>query len=213
MSKKKKIAQLTARVDELEKRLAQDSHNSHKPPSSDELKARPKSLRQQSEKKAERQAGYIGNTLKPVENPDKIEVDSPEKCIGCGRILEDVEASSHERRQIFELSPVKVEVTEYRAKIKHCLHCQQTNKGKFPSQASNTVQYGERVKAPGLYLMQYQMLSYERTCEFFFDAFSCSISEWTFYNPVKTCYENLKQTDQRIKAEVKNAIVAHFGEI
>ncbi len=34
------IAQLTARVKELEGRLAQDSHNSSKPPSSDGLKSR-----------------------------------------------------------------------------------------------------------------------------------------------------------------------------
>ncbi len=49
---REQIAALLARVQELEARLAKDSHNSGKPPSSDGLKRKTKSLRQRSGKRA-----------------------------------------------------------------------------------------------------------------------------------------------------------------
>ena len=54
------------RVQELEARLAKDSHNSGKPPSSDGLGRKTRSLRKKSGKKPGGQLGHRGETLRLV---------------------------------------------------------------------------------------------------------------------------------------------------
>src|SRR5665647_823000 len=57
------ILQLQSRVSDLEARLAKDSSNSGKPPSSDGLNRKPKSQRGISDKKPGGQQGHVGKGL------------------------------------------------------------------------------------------------------------------------------------------------------
>jgi len=57
---RERVELLAARVEELQARLAKDSHNSGKPPSSDGLARKTKSLRKRSGKKAGGQIGHQG---------------------------------------------------------------------------------------------------------------------------------------------------------
>jgi transposase len=79
-----RIQQLEARVHDLETRLAKNSSNSSKPPSSDGLKKKPKSQREKSDKKPGGQQGHAGKSLKPIEKPDVIVTHTPINCDGCG---------------------------------------------------------------------------------------------------------------------------------
>ena len=69
---KELIERLQSKIAELERRLGLDSSNSGKPPSSDGLKRRTKSLRTPSGKKAGGQLGHRGETLHLVAAPDEI---------------------------------------------------------------------------------------------------------------------------------------------
>lgn len=72
---REQIEQLLARNAELEARVAQaqrDSHSSSKPPSSDWLKRRTRSLRKPSGKRMGGQLGHRGETLHLVATPDEI---------------------------------------------------------------------------------------------------------------------------------------------
>lgn len=100
--------------------LAQDSHISGKPPSSDGLKkpARPQNLHQKTGRCLGRQQGHTGHTLTQVENPQHIQVHAVTVCGQCQADLQAVEACDHERRQVFDIPPIQIEVTEHRAESK-----------------------------------------------------------------------------------------------
>src|SRR5205807_4419868 len=77
---KEHLAQATARIKELEERLAKDSRTSSKPPSSDGLARLPRSSRRPSGKRPGGQEGHPGHTLTMVEQPDDVVRHRPEVC-------------------------------------------------------------------------------------------------------------------------------------
>ncbi len=209
-----RIAELGARVEELEDRLAKDSRNSSKPPSSDSggEKPAPKSLRGKSGRKPGGQPGHPGKTLPLAEEPDRVVVHSPGGCAPCGGALREGEAVGYERRQVVELPPLYLEVTEHRAERKRCRGCGSTTTAAFPPEVSGKVQYGARARALGVYLNQYQLLPFDRAGELVADVFGGSLGEGTLYSSVERCYEALEGTQEGIAREVGGAEVAHFDE-
>jgi transposase len=192
------ISELEERVKSLEVTLNKNSHNSSKPPSTDSLareKPNPKSSRIKSGKKPGGQPGHVGKTLALVDNPDFTEIHKVEKCTNCDKNLEDEEADSYEIRQVFDIPPVKITVTEHRAEIKIC-SCGCTNKGKFPEEAKNPVQYGNRVTGLAVYLHDYQLIPYGRSCELLSDVCGCDISPASLIKAENICYEKLDRCEE-----------------
>lgn len=157
-------------IQALQDQLAKNSQNSGKPPSSDGLKKpRTRSLRQKTGRKPGGQKGHQGHTLKMSDKPDHIEPYHLDRCPHCQGDLSNVSSSGYVRRQVFDVPPVGLEVTEHQAEIKTCPHCQETVQAIFPAEVTQPVQYGSRLKAQASYLNNYHFIPHARTCELFGD--------------------------------------------
>jgi len=205
---------LVIRMQALEDRLAKNSSNSGKPPSSDGLnKPSPKSLRKRHGRKSGGQPGHAGHTLKTVEHPDREEVHRVSRCHHCHRSLEEVEASGIEKRQVFDVPKVHIEVTEHKAEIKRCPHCGEISKADFPEGVTQPVQYGPEIKAQAVYFNQYQLLPLERTGEVFEALYGQALSEGTILEACQEVAERVEGGNATIKKHLtEQEDVVHFDE-
>lgn len=206
-----RISQLEARITELESRLKQNSRNSSRPPSTDAF-IKPKSQRKKGERPVGGQKGHKGHTLDFVNNPDETVVHKVEVCKECGMSLEDVQVTSIERRQVHELPPIKIIVTEHRAEHKQCPHCHCHNKAEFPNDVPYPVQYGRYLKSVVVYLGVYQLIPYDRISELFFDLCGHSISKGTLAKAVATCYDDLAEFEKNIRTLLVGSQVLNVDE-
>ncbi len=206
------LKQLREQVQALQEQLKKDSHNSHLPPSSDRFHRQPRSLRKSSGKKAGGQLGHPGSTLLLSQTPDTVIVHTVEQCEHCQRDLRDVESLQVERRQVIDLPPKRVLVIEHQAQQKCCPTCQQISSAPFPENVSAPVQYGAAFGAVGVYLVQQQLLPYERACEVMQDLLGPTMSEGTLQTLVQRCAERLSPVEQQIKAALSQAEVLHQDE-
>lgn len=211
---REQMAQMAIRIQSLEDQLAQNSQNSSKPPSSDGLKKKPapKSLREKGKRKSGGQKGHKGETLKMVSEPDYIEVHQVTTCSECQADLSHVEATEIERRQVFDIPPIEIEVTEHRAEIKSCSCCGTRVKAEFPEGVSSSVQYGNRLKAQAVYLNSYQLLPLARICELFSDFYGHSPSESLILNSNHALVEAIEPALGAIQAQIKEADIVHCDE-
>lgn len=205
---------LTARVQALEARLNKDSHNSHKPPSSDGLAKLPRrrSRRQRSGKRSGGQPGHPGTTLMQVEQPDQIVAHRAPACQHCGAGLESAPVVARERRQVFELPVIRPVVSEHQVLHQCCPACQTVTAGQFPPDVTQPTQYGPGVKALAVYLAEYQQLPFERSQEFFRDVFQLSLSEGSLASARESCAAGLAAVEMAIQAAVTTAPVIHCDE-
>lgn len=208
----KRIDSLEARVKDLENQLHKDSHNSSKPPSSNGLKQRTKSLRKKSERNSGGQKGHPGNTLEWREEVEDTIVHRVKGCKGCGVSLEHQEVDGWEARQVHDLPPLKLDITEHQVQIKCCERCGIVNRGEFPIDVGSTIQYGSRVKGLMVYLMEGQLLPTQRVSELLSAVFGCDVCEATLYNARQSCYEGLESVESSIKAQIQRTEVGHFDE-
>ena len=140
------IEEMLSRIAELEARLSQNSSNSSRPPSSDGLSKQPAFPRSLRGKRGG-QPGHRGNTLKMVEMADQRVVHSVGNVCECGSSLSDVVGQVGSKRQVFDLPPQRLIVTEHQCQKKTCPSCGKLHQSDFPAGVNAPVQYGGRVKA------------------------------------------------------------------
>jgi transposase len=206
------VATLTTRVQELEARLGQHSQDSHRPPSSDERPVPPRSQRAANGKRPGGQPGHRGQTLAMSATPDEVVAHHPRACGHCGAGLTAVPPRTAERRQVVDLPPLALVVTEHRAATACCPHCQQATTAPFPAGVQPGVQYGQQVLGLGLYLRHYQLLPYLRIQETLTDLFGASPGVGTLHTAGQRAASALLPVEAALKAALAAAAVLHVDE-
>jgi transposase len=207
------VAALRAENAELKRRLGLNSRNSSKPPSSDSpfVKPAPKSLRRRSGRKPGGQAGHPGSTLAQVADPDEILRHEPGPCGGCGTDLSTAPQVGVERRQVFDLPPIRVRVTEHQLITRRC-GCGTSTCAAAPAGVSAPVQYGPQIAAIILYLYVGQFLSKKRTAQALAELFGTPVSEGTVTAMTRRAADGLTGFLDQVADRLADAEVVGFDE-
>ncbi len=206
--------ELAERIQTLEDQLAKNSRNSGKPPSSDGYdQPAPKSLRKRSRRRSGGQVGHKGETLKMVEKPAHIRIHRVEACAHCGHSMKRRKAIGEEKRQVFDVPPLKIEVTEHRAEIKECPCCGKETRAQFPGEVSQRVQYGAEIKSQMAYLNSEQHIPLERTCDLLEEWYGQRPSEGTIISACVEAAERVQPANEAVKEHlVEQEAVVSFDE-
>jgi transposase len=113
-----------------------------------------------------------------VDDPNERLRHEPGPCTGCGADLADAPEVGVERRQVFDLPPMTVRVTEHQLIARRC-GCGTTTCGTAPEGVTAPVQYGPRITAIILYLYVGQFLSKQRTARALAELFGTPVGEGT----------------------------------
>ena len=213
-------AQLTTRIEELERCLKLNSSNSSKPPSSDGLKKpktkpRTKSLRGKSGNKSGGQKGHKGETLRQTAEPDHVEDHFPVTCEKCGSILLSTAAVDYTARQVYDLAPPPPpQVTEHRAHQCRCGQCDGMTRADFPDGVNAPVQYGARIAGIASYLQTVHCIPEHRLGEIFKDLLGVPVAPATLSSLIWRTSDRLKPVALAIKEALigSRSGVVHLDE-
>lgn len=208
------ILSLIQRVEDLERRLNQNSNNSSKPPSSDGYqKPNPKSLRGKSGKKSGGQPGHKAYWLEMNDHPDHVVTHEVKFCEECHCDLSEVPALSEDKRQVFEII-VKMETTEHRIQTKVCFNplCGHRNQSSYPQGVNHRTQYGSQTRGLFSYLHIQQLLPLNRITEMIHALTGHTVSEGTIIRANQELHTKLEPEEQKIKAHLLESAVLHSDE-
>src|SRR6266568_2305858 len=204
--------ELQAENGRLRDAVAQNSSNSSRPPSTDRPeKPQPKSLRKKSGRACGGQPGHPGHTLQRIKNPQRTRIHPLRKC-GCGKDLSKQPVREVERRQVFDLPPLKLECTEHQAEIKDCPSCGQACRAEFPADVKAPVQYGKNFRSLLAYLYDAQIGTSRRIREMCAEMFGYAVSEGTLQSARQEQYQALEPFEQRLVEILPQQPLLHADE-
>lgn len=207
------VVHLAEEVAGLKARLDKDSHNSHKPPSSDGLKRRvkPAKPRGQTGRKPGGQAGHPGRTLKMVAQPDAVVPHEATHCAGCKLALTGPGVLV-ERRQVHDVPPVRLLVTEHQAMGRTCTSCGLQTVGTFPEGITPGAQYGSQLKARLVNWSTEHMIPCGRVARLAAEEFDAPISPGTVINALHQAAALAAPVVSQIKTAITATQLGHFDE-
>jgi transposase len=148
-----------------------------------------------------------------VGKPQHTKIHPAAQCAYCQADLAGVEASRVEKRQVFDLPEVKLEVTEHQAEVKTCPECGQVNHGEFPVDVTQPTQYGPRVRAQMVLLNVYHFIPLERTAEIISELYQQDISDGTVFAAAVELAERVTPVNEQVKEHlVETEGPVHFDE-
>jgi transposase len=199
------------RITQLEGRLAKNSKNSSKPPSSDGLrKPAPKSLRKSGQHPHGGQPGHSGSTLRQSAHVDEtVNHFGQTRCSACQRDIFEQEVA--EIRQVFELPELSMRTVAHQQMRSRCT-CGAVHLGAWPAGVNAPVQYGASVKAMAVHLNQHHLVPLARTAQLMQDLYGVSLSQASIQSFAQEAAQALHPTVAAIGQAVQGAGVVHADE-
>lgn len=148
---------------------------------------------------------------------DEVVEHHPTVCEHCQAALEPGEAAEavvvlRERRQVQDLPPVRLHITEHQVIHLRCPTCQHVTAGAFPAAAPSRVQYGPRLRSLVVYLVEQQLVPYARVKELLADLFDAVLSLGTLTAWIQEGAEALAEVEEEIKEALGQTAVLHCDE-
>jgi len=177
----RRIQQLEARVEKLERELKKSSRNSSRPPSADPPSA-PARSKDPSGRKQGAQDGHEGHgrPLLPAWAVDEVIEHWPERC-GCGHVFgedERVTAGDPARHQVEELPSINVRVIEHRTQRVCCPDCGRRIRAALPGEVASSC-FGPRLEAAVATISVRNRVSRDDAVELIEELFGARISSGT----------------------------------
>ncbi|WP_166155399.1 IS66 family transposase [Neochlamydia sp. AcF84] len=133
-------------------------------------------------------------------------------CEKCQSNLSKVKTSGFEKRHVFDLPELVVEVTEHQIEIKRCPCCNYRAKNKFPENVKVPTQYEEGILSLTAYFEHQHLIPMERSAQIFEDLYGLSLSAGTCQNTDKKLYKNLETFELNLKPHLLACKVLNFDE-
>ncbi len=207
-----RIARQAELIAELERRLGRNSRNSSQPPSADGPAAPVRrSRRGTTARKQGKQPGSEGKTLRLIEDPDEVIDQVPAVCAGCGSDLAGAVPAGWGRRQVHDIAPVSVTVTEHRLHRRRC-PCGTTTTAPAPEGVDGTAVYGPGLRAFAVYLLVYQHVPVARTAELIADLTGAKVSTGWVCSTLTRAAAVLADVEAMTKTLITLASIGHFDE-
>src|SRR5260370_26552899 len=146
-----------------------------------------------------------------VARPDREVRHEPGCCGRCGAALAGRPVTGVERRQVFDLPPVRAEVTEHQLIERECA-CGQRTRAAAPAGAEAPAGYGPRIAAVIIYLYAGQFLAKKRTAQALAELFGIPLSSGTVAGITARAAERLGGFLEHVRGEPPGSEVAGFDE-
>jgi transposase len=207
---------LEARVAGLERRLSRSSRNSSLPPSQDPRSAPPRPQKPVSGRKPGGQPGHEGTNrpLLPLEQVDEVREHWPERCRACARrfgVDERIDAAPPQRRQVSELPPIAVTVTEHRLHRLRCPACAAETRAELAAEVPAGA-FGPRLQAAVATLAVRNRVSRRDTVELVGDLFGAELSTGAVDAIVQRAGEALAEPHARLHEQIRSASAVNVDE-
>jgi transposase len=212
----RRIQQLEARVEKLERELAKNSRNSSAPPSSDPPGKRPSQRgKDRSGRSQGAQPGHEGRgrDLLPACAVDEVIQHWPERC-GCGHVFSVEERrpmGEPARHQVEELPAITVGVIEHRAQHVRCPACGARARGELPREVTASA-FGPRLQAALVALSVRNRVSRRDVVELAEELFAARVSTGTVDAILARAGEALAPAHEDLLARVRGARALNVDE-
>jgi transposase len=207
---------LEARVAELERRLNRSSRNSSLPPSRDPPSAPKRPRWKGSGRMRGGQPGHEGRNrrLLPPEQVDEVVDHWPERCRSCAHVFAEpelVDAVEPWRRQVAELPPIAVRVTERRLHGVSCPECATATRAEPPRELPRSA-FGPRLQAAVVTLAVRNRVSRRDTTELARELFGVELSTGSVDAIIQRAGDALAGPYTELEQRIKTAAAVNIDE-